>query len=169
MLLYNCWSCSTRILNLFSWYYSDIFQVSQNIAPTLVVFDGPSNGFRCHILPLAWDNELVRHALLALSANHMRFKRLQLLPLALAFQSMAIEQLSAISKTDNPDGDMRVTVLATIILLLITDMINGGPQFHLLFGMVTSWIDATNCGFVPLMHRTHHSDMEIFLLGQFDM
>lgn len=121
------------------------------------------------MLPLAWDKELVRYALLALSANHMRFKRPQLLPQALDFQSMAVDKLSAMSKTDNHNGDTRVTVLATIILLLITDMMNGGPQFHLLFGMVTSWIDATNCGSVPLTHRTHHSDMEIFLLGQLDV
>lgn len=121
------------------------------------------------MLPLAWDKELVRYALLALSANHMRFKRPKLLPLALTFQSMAIEQLSAMSRTDNPNGDTRVTVLATIILLLITDMMNGGPQFYLLFGMVASWIDATNCASVPLTHRTHHSDLDVFLLGQIDM
>lgn len=99
----------------------------------------------------------------------MRFKRPQLLPPALAFQSMAIEKLSVMSKTDNPNGDTRATVLATIILLLITDMMNGGPQFDLLFGMVTSWINATSREPVPLTHRTHHSDMEVFLLGQLDM
>jgi hypothetical protein len=82
---------------------------------------------------------------------------------------MAIEKLSAISKTNDPADDTRVTVLATIILLLITDMINGGPQFHLLFSMVTSWIDATNYKSVSLTHQAHHSDMEVFLLGQFDM
>ncbi|UKZ79440.1 hypothetical protein TrVFT333_007195 [Trichoderma virens FT-333] len=143
--------------------------VSQNIAPTLVVFDGPSNGFRCHVLPLAWDKELVRYALLAISANQLRFKRRKFLPLALTFQSKAIEKLSAMSKTGNPNSDTRVTVLATIILLLITDMMNGGPQFRLLFGMVTSWIDAANCESVPLTHRTPHSDMEVFLLDQLDM
>ncbi|RFU73498.1 hypothetical protein TARUN_8751 [Trichoderma arundinaceum] len=143
--------------------------LSQNIAPTLVVFDGPSNGFRCHMLPLAWDNELVRYALLAMSANQLRFKRHQLLPLALTFQSMAIEKLSTMSQTGYPNGDTRVTVFATIILLLITDMMNGGPQFHLLFGMVTSWIDAVNCRSVPLTHQTHHSNMEVFLLDQLDM
>ncbi|KAH0523228.1 hypothetical protein TsFJ059_008263 [Trichoderma semiorbis] len=143
--------------------------VSQNIAPTLVVFDGPSNGFRYHMLPLAWDIELVRYALLAMSANHMRFRRHQLLPLALTFQSAAIEKLSAMSKMDNYTSDTSVTVLATIILLLITDMMNGGPQFHLLFGMVTSWVDATNCGSVPLTYPTHRSDIEVFLLDQLDM
>ncbi|KKP02181.1 hypothetical protein THAR02_05728 [Trichoderma harzianum] len=143
--------------------------ISQNIAPTLVVFDGPSNGFRYHILPLAWDIELVRYALLAMSANHMRFRRHQLLPLALTFQSAAIERLSAMSKMDNHTSDTSVTVLATIILLLITDMMNGGPQFHLLYGMVTSWVDATNCGSVPLTYPTHRSDMEVFLLDQLDM
>ncbi|KAL7916717.1 hypothetical protein GGI35DRAFT_433886 [Trichoderma velutinum] len=151
------------------WTRMLFYNFSQNIAPTLVVFDGPSNGFRRHMLPLAWDNELVRYALMAISANHMRFRRHQLLSLALNFQSTAIEKLSAMSKTDNPTGDMRVAVLATIILLLITDMMNGGPQFHLLFGMVTSWIDGTNCGSVPLAHQTHHSDMEVFLLDQLDM
>lgn len=121
------------------------------------------------MLPLAWDKELVRYALLAISANQLRFKRPKLLPLALNFQSKAIEMLSSMSKTGNPNGDARVTVLATIILLLITDMMNGGAQFHLLFGMVTSWIDATNCGSVPLTHRTHHSEIEVFLLDQLEV
>ncbi|KAH0523225.1 hypothetical protein TsFJ059_008263 [Trichoderma semiorbis] len=151
------------------WTRMLFYNFSQNIAPTLVVFDGPSNGFRYHMLPLAWDIELVRYALLAMSANHMRFRRHQLLPLALTFQSAAIEKLSAMSKMDNYTSDTSVTVLATIILLLITDMMNGGPQFHLLFGMVTSWVDATNCGSVPLTYPTHRSDIEVFLLDQLDM
>ncbi len=92
---------------------------------------------------------MVRYALMATSANQLRFKHHQLLPQALTFQSMAIEKLSIVSKTGNPSGDTRITVFATIILLLITDMMNGGPQFHLLFGMVKSWIDATNCATVP--------------------
>ncbi|KAI5461845.1 hypothetical protein BGZ63DRAFT_464380 [Mariannaea sp. PMI_226] len=145
------------------------YNFAENVAPTLVIFDGPANGFRSHILPLAWDNKMVHYALMAASANQLRFKCHQLLPQALAFQSMAIEKLSVVSKTGNSGGDTRVTVLATIILLLITDMMNGGPQFHLLFSMVESWIDATSGGTIPPTQQTHRSDMEVFLLGQLDM
>ncbi|KAH8889158.1 hypothetical protein GQ53DRAFT_870080 [Thozetella sp. PMI_491] len=145
------------------------YNFAENVAPTLVVFDGPSNGFRSHILPLAWDNNMVRYALMAASANQLRFKHHQLLPQALTFQSLAIEKLSAVSKAGDPSNDTRVAVFATIILLLITDMMNGGPQFHLLFSMVKSWIDATNCTTISQTQQTHRSEVEIFLLGQLDM
>lgn len=56
------------------------------------------------------------------------------------------------SKTGNPNGDARVMVLATIILLLITNIINSGAQFYLLFSMVILWIDVINCGSVPFIH-----------------
>jgi hypothetical protein len=144
-------------------------QVSENVAPTLVNFDGPSNGYRTLILPLACDTGLVRFALLAASANHLRFKRPQLQSLAWTFQSIAIEKLSAVSRAADQSVAMKTTVFATIILLLITDMMNGGLEFSILCNMVKSWIEATDGGTVANTHQTHRSDMEVFLFGQLDM
>lgn len=169
MLFYNCWFFRHICRESMPLTSFPIIQVSENVAPTLVNFDGPSNGYRSLILPLACDAKLVRFALLAASANHLRFKRPKLQSLALTFQSIAIEKLAVASRAADQDVTMKTTVFATIILLLITDMMNGGLQFPLLCNMAKSWIEATDDGTCPKTRQAHRSDMEVFLLEQFDM
>ncbi|KAF3062642.1 hypothetical protein CFAM422_010533 [Trichoderma lentiforme] len=118
------------------------YNFSENIAPTLVSMDGLSNGYRTMILPLACTNDLVRSATLAASANHLRYQRPKLSPLASRLQSTAIEKLSVFSRDVTASGATRSAVLAAIILLLVTDMMNGGQQFYLLLNMAKSWIEA---------------------------
>lgn len=69
--------------------------------------------------------------------------------------------------SDCLDDGIRRIVLATIVLLIITDMMNGGNEFHLLFGMAKSWIEAIHqnkaCSGM-LMSPLHK-----FLLNQVDV
>ena len=116
------------------------------------------------MLPIAWGDDLVRHALLASSANHLRFKRPKLKSLAINFQSKAIEKLAALSGFQDSNDSARVTVLATIILLIITDMMNGGSEFHLLFNMAKSWIEAMDQN--PGPRAMSKSPLDEFLLNQ---
>ncbi len=144
-----------------------------------MAIDGPSNGYKCHLLPLAWDEDLAGCALLAASANHLRFQRPELRAAALKYQSMAIEKLSACTGAVNPSAHVtsvnrvgRDVVLACIVLLLITDIMSGGHQFELLFNMAKSWIEATNRKDSSLPHTSPQhpeSIMESFLFDQLDM
>lgn len=141
--------------------------VSENIAPTLVAVDGVSNGYRNLLLPLACSDDLVRSATLAASANQLRFQRPKLVSLASKYQSAAIEKLSVFSRTENASGSTRSAVLAAIILLIITDMMNGGHQFHLLLNMAKSWVEAMKHDGLPT--ESSRSGLEQFLFNQLDV
>ncbi|EHK18830.1 uncharacterized protein TRIVIDRAFT_66857 [Trichoderma virens Gv29-8] len=143
------------------------YNFSENIAPTLVAIDGLSNGYRTMILPLACSNDLVRSATLAASANHLRFQRPKLSPLASRLQSTAVEKLSVFSRDETANGATRSAVLAAIILMLITDMMNGGQQFYLLVNMAKSWVAAMKHGSPPT--ASSRSVIEQFLLNQLEI
>lgn len=129
--------------------------------------DGVSNGYRALLLPLACSDDLVRSATLAASANQLRFQRPKLAHLASKFQSTAIEKLSVFSRAETASGATRSAVLATIILLLITDMMNGGHQFHLLLNMAKSWIEAMKHDDSSTGSSRH--TLEQFLFNQLDV
>ena len=138
MLFLNC----RYTLFLLSTLHPNVWLVSENIAPTLVAFDGTSNGYRSLLLPLAWEDDLVRCALLASSANHLRFRRPKLTNLALNFQYAAIKKLTSLSQDGDGASNTRLGILAALILLLISGMMNGGSDFELLLNMAKSWIEA---------------------------
>jgi hypothetical protein len=52
-------------------YYAEV------ISPVIVAFDGPSNPYRTHILPLAMKSETLQHAIAALSASNLRIRKEQ--------------------------------------------------------------------------------------------
>ncbi|TVY59631.1 hypothetical protein LSUE1_G008932 [Lachnellula suecica] len=113
---------------------------SENIAPTLVPIDGPSNGYRTMLLPLAYYDELVRGALLAASANHLRFKEPTLTKMAFSLQATSIERLYQISKVGRYDPDFGLSILATNLLLLIAGMMNGAKAFQVAYNTAKSWM-----------------------------
>lgn len=113
---------------------------SEDIAPTMVPIDGPRNGFRTILLPLACEHELVRYALLASSANHLRLKKPELAPAATRYQTTAIASLRGAANATQGQINTGATTLATIVLLLVNDMVTGCCDFRLLIGMAKSWI-----------------------------
>lgn len=113
------------------------------------------------VLPLAWENELVRYALIAASASHLSFQRPDMKALASWLQYTAIEKLSLTSSDSKIALDLKHVVLATIALLLVTDMMHGGPQFDLIFSMGQSWIEAAK--------EQGHSPLMTFLRNQFEL
>jgi hypothetical protein len=133
----------------------------------LVAFDGISNGYRSLLLPLAWEDDLVRCALLASSSNHLRFCRPKLTNLALNFQAAAINKLTYLSKDGNSAGNTRPAILAAIILLLINGMMNGGSDFELLLNMAKSWIEAMNGN--GSLKEAPGTALDEFLLDQVSM
>ncbi|KUJ07711.1 uncharacterized protein LY89DRAFT_691450 [Mollisia scopiformis] len=117
-----------------------LLNFSENIAPTLVAFDGASNGFNGMLLPVAYSHKLLRDTILAASANHLRFKSPRLAKIAMQYQAAAIQTLTQATGTLPPDtGDDAVFTLAAIVVLIVNDMMNGGGDFSILFDMAKSW------------------------------
>ena len=121
----------------------------------MVPIDGPGNGFRAILLPLACEHELVRYALLASSANHLRLKKPELAPAATRYQTTAIASLRGAANATQGQIHTGATTLATIVLLLVNDMVTGCHDFRLLIGMAKSWIlafgDTRDSGEKPLI------------------
>jgi hypothetical protein len=136
MLLLNCEFVASHTYSLLTGV------VSESIAPTLVAFDGPTNGYNALLLPLAHDNELVRNTILAASATHLQFKRPQLANIAMKFRTTAIETLSSHTKTKSNAGSNLEATLAAIVVLIINDTMQGGVDFLILLEMAKSWTEA---------------------------
>lgn len=82
----------------------------------------------------------MRGALLAASANHLRFKDPGLTKLAFDLQATSIEQLSHASQLNQYNPECALSILATIVLLLISGMMSGPDSFEAVYNIAKSWI-----------------------------
>ncbi|KAG7405531.1 Acriflavine sensitivity control protein acr-2 [Fusarium oxysporum f. sp. rapae] len=128
-------SCST----------SDTSIVSENIAGEMIAIDGPHNGWRHLVLPIADHDELVMDAVLAVSLFH-KPEILQDISLAVRpeeeYYARAIHGLQERSQLRDYNQLTRHSIILTILLLLTAVMVNGSSDFPILFGMLQSAIDA---------------------------
>uniref|UniRef100_A0A0D2XU81 Uncharacterized protein n=1 Tax=Fusarium oxysporum (strain Fo5176) TaxID=660025 RepID=A0A0D2XU81_FUSOF len=119
--------------------------VSENIAGEMIACDGPHNGWRRFVLPMADRDELVMDAVLAVSLFHG--------PQAPHDQpatdrpeqdhyARAIQGLQKRSQLGDCDRADQHSILLTILLLLTAVMVNGSSDFPILFNMLQSAIDA---------------------------
>ncbi|KAK1623433.1 hypothetical protein BDP81DRAFT_503786 [Colletotrichum phormii] len=109
----------------------------------MVVVDDIYNGWRHLILPVAWSNEMVMDAVLAVSAFHLS-GRVILLPHLNPdrLYALAIGQLlHRKDLTDWGDETQQLVVLA-IVVLLVSVMVNGMPDFPIVFQMLEASIKA---------------------------
>ena len=130
----------------------------------MVTFDGPSNGYRAMLLPLACEDDLLRCAVLAASANHLRYKLPTLAKLALKFQTSAIHGLSQVSNAVQGWRDSGANILAIIVVLLLNDTINGGTDFRIIHDMAKSWNTA-----MEENGMSARSELDAFLHEQLEM
>ncbi|KAF5976385.1 acriflavine sensitivity control protein acr-2 [Fusarium bulbicola] len=125
-----------------AWKRCLMLHFSSNIACEMIAVDGPHNGWRYLVLPVADRDELVMDAVLAVSLFH-RPNILQHIPLSNRpsrdFYARAIRGLQSRSQLYNCDQH---SVIVTILLLLTAVMVNGSSDFPILFGMLQSAIEA---------------------------
>lgn len=145
-------------------YYENI------MCPSMVLIDGPTNPFRCHILRLASSSRSLQHAICALSACNLRMKRkLSLgqhgrdspdkfsseqaesqsedLPLTEEYQhrNLAVHLLN--QQLNDPSKSCHDSVLATILLLCHYRMVESGiAKFATQFAGVRKILDMRNSG-----------------------
>ena len=109
----------------------------------MVVVDDDHNGWRSLILPVAWSDDLVMDAVLAASAFHLagRTPDTQIINPA-KFYQQAICGLQLKKDLTECDRQARQSVITTIIVLLVTVMVNGYSDFPIMFNMLKAAIDA---------------------------
>ncbi|KZL81254.1 hypothetical protein CI238_11669 [Colletotrichum incanum] len=119
------------------------FLLSHSIAPEMVVIDDCYNGWRHLILPTAWSNDMVMDAVLAVSAFHVSGRATgQPVINPDRLYAHAISQLSDRKNLAGWNSETRQLVILVIVVLLVSVMVNGLPDFPIVFQMLESAIDA---------------------------
>lgn len=121
--------------------------VSEKIAPEMVVVDDEHNGWRSVVLPQAHSDEIVMNAVLAASAYHMTG--------SLGYDAVsdelvdpsklfvrAIEGLQKRRQLTEENVETQQTIILSIIVLIVSFMVNGCTDFPIIFQMLTSALDA---------------------------
>lgn len=132
--------------NTDSWKRFLLRYFSDNIAPEMVLIDDSHNGWRHLILPLAWMDELVMKAVLAVSAFHLSGKTdgyapCQGLANSSELYSEAIHELQNRKNLDQYDHQTKRRVILSIIVLLVAVMVTGCSDFPILFHLLQSALD----------------------------
>ncbi|GJD02278.1 hypothetical protein ColKHC_11103 [Colletotrichum higginsianum] len=117
---------------------------SEAIAPEMVVIDDRYNGWRHLILPVARSDDMVMAAVLAASAFHVSARAAAGPPVIdpERLYARAIGRLSERRDLAGRDAGARQLVILAIVVLLVSVMVNGLPDFPIVFQMLESAIDA---------------------------
>lgn len=123
----------------------------------MIAIDGPHNGWRHIVLPIAHTYPLVMNAVLAVSAFHVSLQQEQkqlansslYLPRKLLssdrtsaeiLYDLTIQGLKQRQDLSKSDSDVKQSILITILVLLAAVMVNGRTDFPILFGMLDAAI-----------------------------
>lgn len=116
----------------------------------MLVIDGPHNGWRHLVLPIAYSDTLVMDAVLTVSAFHhasdafLSYEEQDTAPNKLYSRTiLGLQQRSSIA---NCDRTSQHAIVLTILLLLTASMISCCTDFPILFGMLKSAVDAIGGG-----------------------
>ena len=119
-----------------------VLLVSQTIAPQMLAIDDTSNGWRHIVLPISIADPVVMSAVLAASANHASSKSDVLLSVAQVSYTAAIKGLQDRRDLRRHDQLANCYTTLTILLLLVSAMVTGSPDFPPLFKMLKSAMKA---------------------------
>ncbi|CAM1507610.1 Fc.00g072510.m01.CDS01 [Cosmosporella sp. VM-42] len=113
---------------------------SEHVSPVMILFDGHSNGYRHHILPYAVSNNMVQRAVCVAAAFH-------LIPHRPELRAPAEQGRAAIIQKLREEGLASTTVFdeatwATILLLIVGDLVTGDEQVMILYHMLDALIRA---------------------------
>ncbi|KAF5006727.1 hypothetical protein FDECE_6904 [Fusarium decemcellulare] len=121
-------------------YFVDYF--SRNIATELVPFDDGRNGWRYIVLPLAHLDDLVMDTVLSAAAFHFAGNvNNQILHPDTLYQS-AIRKLRERQDLTIYDMEGQRSILLSLLVILVTAMVNGRPDFRTAFGLLEAAVNA---------------------------
>ncbi|KAH8799136.1 hypothetical protein F5884DRAFT_742713 [Xylogone sp. PMI_703] len=136
----------------------------ENVAPTLDITESPGNGYAKHILPLSLESDMVRNAILAVSASQMQANRKVMALRSLEYRSAALRELQRCPQKRSADTSATLMALATILALLIDDMISESKDLAALVRLADSW-NIMN----PSNNDRSHESLREFMLDQIQM
>ncbi|KAI1408026.1 hypothetical protein F5Y13DRAFT_114925 [Hypoxylon sp. FL1857] len=112
---------------------------SDCIAPEMVIIDDCNNGWRHLVLPLACTDKLVMCSVLAVAAYHFSQRvNGQYLVAPTKLYSRTIHELQQRRNLCNCDIDTRYRIIVTLVVLLVSTMVNGSSDFVIVFRMLQS-------------------------------
>lgn len=113
------------------------------------------------VLPIAHIDELVMNAVLAASAFHVSTRRASGLQDATKIYTKAIRELQKKSTIDQYDPQTQHFIILSILVLLVSLMINGCSDFPIVFSMLQYALTAIGGD-----SRLMHGELAQFLLRQ---
>ena len=116
-------------------------QVSERIAPKLVVVDGQHNGWRQLVLPLTHVDQLVEDAVISASMSYLSVGLVNGSQRHAAYHKV-IYGLRQRSMSDEWNILERQCVILTLLILLATLLVNGWPDFRIAFASLESLMQA---------------------------
>ncbi|KAI1453546.1 fungal-specific transcription factor domain-containing protein [Annulohypoxylon moriforme] len=115
---------------------------STHIAPEMVIIDDGTNGWRHLVLPLACADELVLYSVLTVAAFHFsEGVESQHIADPIKLYSRTINELQKRRDLCESDLDARYRIIITIVVLLLSTIVNGSSDFAILFRMLQSALD----------------------------
>lgn len=108
----------------------------------MVIYDDEANGYRHQILPLAHCDPVVERAICTAAAFHLSQRSMPELRLPAERARAAI--ISKLSQSQTPD--LSESTWATIILLIVSDLVTGHEQVLVLYKMLVAFMKARDEG-----------------------
>lgn len=161
-LLQNC----MPIPKITIWTTANRIAVCENIIPRLDLIEGDVDGYGKHFMPLAFNNEMVMCSLLAASAGHLQMTGAAKLAVGrLQYRSRAFASLRQAENQLAGDHLICLMALATIMGLLIDDMIVGNREHATLLKLADFWV-TVKC---PRGERSDNRMTHVFLTDQLQL
>lgn len=124
----------------------------------MVIVDGPHNGYRNLILPLAERDSMVQKAVCSISGFHLWRENAELRTTADIARAEVIQQMKQqASSTACAEQVLSASTWATLLVLLVGEMILGGDHYVYLLRMMcslrASGVHDTSDELVAFLHR----------------
>ena len=127
-----------RYLEALSSQHREFFShFSSAVAPVMVVLDGKFNGYRDLILPMAYEDDLVKAAVSVVSMYHLAAQRPELQHRADAGLQSIIRNLRHRADPSSSNANLLdLSAWTTIIVLLTGETVTGGNNLPILFRLL---------------------------------
>lgn len=108
---------------------------STHVSPVMLMYDDEANGYRRQILPLAHADPIVERAVCVAAAFHLSRQVPELRLPAESGRAAIVSKLSS-------EVDLSDSTWATIILLIVADLVTGHEHVLTLYKMLVAFLDA---------------------------
>lgn len=102
----------------------------------MIMYDDEANGYRNQILPIAHSNPIIERAVCVAAAFHLSSRMPELRLPAESGRAAVISKLTQLST------DLGDTAWATILLMIVADLVTGHEHVVTLYKILVSFLDA---------------------------